>query len=179
MCDAQFLFSKRLSNDTAINMIRDIHDEEIKEKMFGIGEGKAPGPDGFTSIFFKSAWEGVGPDVCIAVKEFFANGKMLRELNNTIISLIPKISTPIKVTDYRPISCCNVLYKCISKIITNRMKFGVNTIVSDNQSAFVPGRSISDNILLSQELVKNYHLLNGSPTCAFKLDIQKAYDTVN
>lgn len=74
---------------------------------------------------------------------------LLKELNSTIISLLPKVTTPLKVTDYRPISCCNVLYKCISKIITNRMKNELLDIVSDNQSAFVPGRSISDNILLS------------------------------
>lgn len=104
---------------------------------------------------------------------------MLRELNNTIITLLPKISSPIKVRTYRPISCCNVLYKRISRIIPSRMKVGLNAILSDNLSAFVPGRSISDNILLCQELVKNYHLLNGYPRCAFKIDIQKAYDTVN
>lgn len=106
-------------------------------------------------------------------------GKLLRELNNTIISLIPKVSTPAKITDYRPISCCNVLYECISKILSGRLKDGLMDVVSENQSAFAPGRKISDNILFTQELMKNYHIERGIPRCAFKVDIQKAYDTVH
>ncbi|GJY37827.1 putative RNA-directed DNA polymerase [Tanacetum coccineum] len=90
------------------------------------------------------------------------------------------ISDPLlQVTDYRPISCCNVLYKCISKIITNRIIDGLKEIVSENQSAFIPGRRISDNILITQELMHNYHRNRGPPRCAFKVDIQKAYDTVD
>ncbi|XP_071742048.1 uncharacterized protein [Rutidosis leptorrhynchoides] len=110
---------------------------------------------------------------------FFDNGKLLSEINHTIIALLPKVQSPCKVTDYRPISCCNVLYKCISKIITNRLKNALDDIVSINQSAFIPGRRISDNILLTQELMKNYHIENGTPRCVFKVDIQKAYDTVD
>jgi len=76
-------------------------------------------------------------------------------MNHTIIALIPKVSTPLVTTDYRPISCCNVLFKCISKIIADRIKGGLSTIASTNQSAFVPSRRISDNILLTQELMHN------------------------
>ncbi|GJW04065.1 protein LAZ1 [Tanacetum coccineum] len=89
------------------------------------------------------------------------------------------VSTPLKVNDYRPISCCNVIYKCISKILTNRIIDGIKEVVSQNQSAFVPGRRISDNILITQELMHNYHRDRGPPRCAFKVDIQKAYDTVD
>ncbi|GJR33442.1 protein LAZ1 [Tanacetum coccineum] len=74
--------------------------------------------------------------------------KLLKEINHTFLALIPKVPTPLKVTDFRPISCCNVIYKCISKILTNRIINGVKEVVSDNQSAFVPGRRISDNILI-------------------------------
>lgn len=81
---------------------------------------------------------------------------MLKELNNTVIALLPKASSPNFITDYRPISCCNILYKCISKIISNRIQVGLKEIVSENQSALVPGRRISDNILLTQEIMKNY-----------------------
>ncbi|GJV92530.1 protein LAZ1 [Tanacetum coccineum] len=74
--------------------------------------------------------------------------KLLKEINHTFLALIPKVPTPLKVTNFRPISCCNVIYKCISKILTNRIINGVKEVVSDNQSAFVPGRRISDNILI-------------------------------
>nr|GEX16651.1 putative reverse transcriptase domain, reverse transcriptase zinc-binding domain protein [Tanacetum cinerariifolium] len=84
-----------------------------------------------------------------------------------------------KITDYRPISCCNVTFKCISKIIANRIKGELGYLVNINQLAFVPGRRISDNILLTQELMRNYHRNRGPPRCAFKVDIQKAYDTVD
>ncbi|GKC16251.1 putative RNA-directed DNA polymerase [Tanacetum coccineum] len=104
---------------------------------------------------------------------------IIKELNHTIIALISKVKAPMRVNDYRPISCCNVLFKCISKIIANRIKYCLKFIVSPNQSAFVPGRSITDNILLTQELMHNYHLDRGIPRCAFKVDIQKAYDTVD
>ena len=68
------------------------------------------------------------------------------------------MATPSCVNDYRHISCCNLLYKCISKILTNRIIEEIKEVVSENQSAFVPGRRISDNILLTQELM---HVLLG------------------
>ncbi|GKA03825.1 putative RNA-directed DNA polymerase, partial [Tanacetum coccineum] len=105
--------------------------------------------------------------------------KHLKEINHTFIALIPKVSTPLRVNNYRPISCCNVIYKCISKILTNRIIGGIKEVVSANQSAFVPGRRISDNILITQDLMRSYHRNRGPPRCAFKVDIQKAYDTVD
>nr|GEU61658.1 hypothetical protein [Tanacetum cinerariifolium] len=121
----------------------------------------------------------VGNDVTSAVCEFFTNGKLLSELNHTIIALIPKVSSPLHVTDFRPISCCNVLFKTITKIIANHLKESLKVLVSPNQSAFVPGRSSVDNILLTQEIMHNYHLDWGVPRYAFKVDFQKAYDTVD
>nr|GEU50636.1 hypothetical protein [Tanacetum cinerariifolium] len=124
---------------------------------------REPGPDGFTVAFFKDTWDIIGVDVIKPVKEFFINGRLLKELNHTIIALIPKVNNPTRVTDYRPILCCNVLFKCISKIIANRLKDSLKTLVSPNQSAFMPGRCISDNILLTQEIMHNYHLDRGVP----------------
>ncbi|XP_022002776.1 uncharacterized protein LOC110900170 [Helianthus annuus] len=173
------LFSKKLERDVARHMVRPVTPDEVKRAMFSMGSDKAPGPDGFTAGFFKNAWPIVGDEVSKAVIDFFATGKLLRELNHTLIVLIPKTPSPSVVTDYRPIACCNVLYKCISKIVADRIKGVLNDIVSVNQSAFVPGRKISDNILLTQELMHNYHRNIGPPKCAFKVDIQKAYDTVD
>ncbi|GJX74877.1 RNA-directed DNA polymerase, eukaryota, reverse transcriptase zinc-binding domain protein, partial [Tanacetum coccineum] len=137
------------------------------------------GPNGFTAKFFKKAWNVIGDDVCKAVTEFFLKGKLLGELNATLINLVPKISTPNKVSDFRPIACCNVVYKCISKVITNRVKNALDSIVNKNQSAFIPERQITDNILLTQELLKGYDCVKGPKRCSMKIDIQKAYDTVN
>lgn len=92
---------------------------------------------------------------------------------------MPKSQTPKSVADFRPISCCNITYKCISKIIANRLKGVLNSLVSNCQSAFIPSRQISDNIMLSQELMRNYHRNSSPPKVAFKIDIHKAYDTVD
>ncbi|GKB78030.1 RNA-directed DNA polymerase, eukaryota, reverse transcriptase zinc-binding domain protein, partial [Tanacetum coccineum] len=168
--NADNLFTKKLDADSSLEMIKPVTDDEIKEAIFSIDDNKASGPDGYTSKFFKASWSVVGPDVCCAVKEFFVTVKMLGELNATLISLIPKVSTPAKVTDYRPITCCNVVYKTISKVITNRFKFVLDDLVEANQSAFIPGMLISDNVLLAQEFMKGYNWDIGVRNCAFKGD---------
>nr|GEV76062.1 putative ribonuclease H-like domain-containing protein [Tanacetum cinerariifolium] len=116
-------------------------------------DDKVVGPDGFTSKFFKKVWAIVGPDVCCAIREFFTSGKHLGELNANLISLVPKLKVPSKLSDYRPIACCNVVYKCISKVLTNSLKEGLDGLVDINQCSFIPYRHISDNILLTQELM--------------------------
>nr|GEX05483.1 hypothetical protein [Tanacetum cinerariifolium] len=156
------------------SMVRDVTNDEIKEALFSLGDNKAPGPDGFSAAVFKKTWDIISDDVCKAIKEFFTNGILLKELNHTIIALIPKVAAPLRVNDFRPTSCCNVLFKCISKIISNRIKGSLADLVSLNQYAFVPGRRISDNILLTQELMHNYHVdrrpasINGSLYGYFK-----------
>ncbi|CAI9288727.1 unnamed protein product [Lactuca saligna] len=173
------LFIKKLDLSDAVDMVKIVSNDEIKAALFDIEDDKAPGPDGYSAKFFKSMWTIIGEDFCLAVKEFFANGKILKEINSTVIALVPKVNSPGKVSDFRPISCCSVIYKCISKIIVGRVRNHLGSIVADNQSAFIPGKSITDNILLSQELVRGYHRDRGYSRCALKVDIQKAYDMVN
>ena len=110
---------------------------------------------------------------------------MLREINCTIITLVPKVPNQSSMQDYRPISCCNAIYKCISKIIATRIKRRsiadniLPDIISPTQTAFVQGRSIADNILLTQEFMKNYHLDSGPPRRALKIVLKKAYDSIS
>lgn len=78
-----------------------------------------------------------------------------------------------------PISCYNVIYKWISKLLVSRLKYILPTIISPFQSAFVPKRLIGDNMFVAQALCKDYHLEVGPPRCAIKLDISKAFDTLN
>ncbi|GJU01457.1 RNA-directed DNA polymerase, eukaryota, reverse transcriptase zinc-binding domain protein [Tanacetum coccineum] len=168
------MFTIKLSREEANAMICHVFDMEIKQAMFDIDDDKAPGPDGFTSCFFKKAWNIIGSDICDAVREFFISGKLLKEVNATMISLIPKMNTPNKVSEFRPIACCNVLYKCISKILTNRIKSGLEKVVSINQSAFIPGRSI--NNVVGREC---WEWKKVPQRRALKIDLQKAYDTVS
>ncbi|PRQ20031.1 putative RNA-directed DNA polymerase [Rosa chinensis] len=138
---------------------------------------KAPGPDGFNCCFFQKAWSIIGEDVVAAVKEFFSSGLLLKELNSTIITLVPKVANPTTMSDFRPISCCNTLYKIIAKLLANKLKGVLHLIVGPSQSAFIPGRRIGDNILLAQELLRDYHKAIGHPRCTLMVDIMKAYDT--
>ena len=157
---------------------RRITHEEIKNAIFSINDSKAPGPDGFLSLFFKKAWSIVGSDVVEAVESFFISGCMPREINCTIIALVPKVPNPESMHDYRPISCCNTIYKCILKIIATRIKQCLPEIISPSQYAFVQGRNIPDNVLITQDLMCNYHHNNGQPMCALKIDIKMAYDSI-
>ncbi|GKE62913.1 reverse transcriptase domain, reverse transcriptase zinc-binding domain protein, partial [Tanacetum coccineum] len=141
MVNSDGLFVKQVLENSYSNMVSPITYEEIKSSMFSIGDDRAPGPDDFS---------------------------LLKEINHTFLALIPKVPTPLKVIDFRLISGCNVIYKCISKILTNRIIKGVKEVVSDNQSAFVLGRRISDNILITQELMHNYHQNRGPPRSCYQ-----------
>ena len=111
------------------------------EAMFSIHPDKAPGPDGFSASFFQTNWDNLGHAITSEIQEFFASGNMPFSINETHIRLIPKISSPQKISDYKPIALCNVYYKAISKILSLRLNPALNDIISENQSAFVPGRA--------------------------------------
>lgn len=92
-------------------------------------------------------------DVIQEVKTFFQTSYMRLEINHTNICMIPKITEPITLADYRPIGLCNVLYKIISKYLVNRLKQHLDHIVSDSQAAFIPGRQITDNVMIAHEIM--------------------------
>lgn len=159
-------------------LTREVTGSEIKEAMFAIQNDKAPGPDGYTSKFYKEAWPIVGDSVIVAIKDFFRNGRMLKQINATTLTLIPKVDIPTSVKEFRPIACCNTLYKCITKILCARLSGILPSIISPNQSAFIKGRDIVENILVCQDLVKLYNRKSCSPRVIMKIDLQKAYDTI-
>jgi hypothetical protein len=156
-------------------------DDEISNALFQIGPLKAPGKDGFPARFYQRHWGVFKDDIIAAIKEFFLSGKMPEGINDTIIVLIPKKKNPVCLRDFRPISLCNVIYKMISKCLVNRLRPMLQEIISPNQSAFIPGRLITDNALIAFECI---HSLQKSSDRkgkfgAYKLDLAKAYDRVD
>ncbi|PKI35180.1 hypothetical protein CRG98_044455 [Punica granatum] len=140
---------------------------------------KAPGPDGYAAHFYKSAWTFVGKDFSDAVLSFFSSSQIMAEVNRTCITLVPKIPNPTKMVDFRPISCCKVVYKCVTKILADRLKSFFPKFISPNQCAFVEGRDVGDNIQLAHELVKGYNRKGVSPRCMGKEDIMEAFYSVS
>ena len=126
------LLKDKLTPEEAEELIKPVSIEEIKSTMFAIKGDKAPGPDGFSSHFFKAAWRIIGEDVVAAVRHFFSSSFILPCFNATVVALIPKNQSPRSIKEYRPISCCSMIYKCITKIMTNRMKMFIPSLVGNN-----------------------------------------------
>lgn len=152
--------------------------EEIKAEFFALPSNKTPGPDGFMAEFFKKMWPAIGMEFLDAVSEFFSSGRILTQWNSTTITLVPKKQTAERITVFRPISCCNVLYKVISKLLARRLERILPYWISPFQSAFVKGRLLLENVLLATELVKGYEQQNVSKRGVLKVDLRKTFDTV-
>lgn len=132
------------------------------------------------AIFYKSFWETIGDDVIREVRNFLRGGSMPDSWNDTVVVLIPKVQLPKKLKDLRPISLCNVVYKIALKVLANRLKIILPEITSQNQSAFMLGRLITDIVLIAYEM--NHFMQNkrsgGDGYVVLKLDMSKAYDRV-
>lgn len=169
-----------VSPANVIRLLQPISEEEVRQTVFQIPTDKAPGPDGFTGSFYHEYWDVVGKDVVDMVKAFWFSGKLLRKLNHTHLVLIPKVSSPRNMSQLRPISLCNVVYKVIAKLLTNRIKMVMPHLISANQSTFVAGRQIQDNVLVVHEILHSLNQQNDGDefSLAMKLDMAKAYDRV-
>jgi hypothetical protein len=174
------LVQTRIGVETRSKLEQMYSAEEVKTALFQMHPSKAPGVDGFTAGFFQRHWDLLGTDIVAGVLEFINGGELIQSLNDTAIVLIPKVQNPQSITQFRPISLCTVLYKICAKVIANRMRPELEQIISQEQSAFVPGRLITDNALVAFECVhtmkRNKRGKKGM--CALKLDMMKAYDRI-
>ncbi|GJY07999.1 RNA-directed DNA polymerase, eukaryota [Tanacetum coccineum] len=166
-----------VDGEWAMELERLISNDEIRKAVWGCGEDKSPGPDGFTFDFFRKFWDLIGPDFCVAVDWFFEHCSFSRGCNSSFFSLIPKVPDPKFVTDYRPISLIGSLYKVVTKILATRLSVVISELVSDVQTVFVPSRQILDGPFIINELL-SWCKHHKHQDMVFKVDFAKAYDSI-
>eukprot|EP00253_Pinus_taeda_P013097 PITA_13097 len=169
---------KLVSRENNFNLNKPVTKEEVSEVIKDMQNGKAPGPDGFNVDFFKARWNILKQDILNVVEDSKRNRTILKALNTSFISMIPKQDSTLTVDKYRPNALCNVVYKIISKVLASRLKPLLPSLISGEQSGNVEGRKFLNNIIQAHEVV---HTLTSKRQAGMimQLDISKAYDKVN
>ena len=170
----------KVSSEMNQSLIKDFTKEEVLAALKQMHPTKAPSPDDMSAIFFQKYWDVVGNDVTSMVLNVLNCNKSIVEINKTYITLVPKTKSPTKITEYRPISLCNVVYKLISKVLANRLKVTLPQLITENQSVFLSERLITDNVLVAFEVMHYLEHKRDGKDCymAVKLDMSEAYNRV-
>ncbi|KAJ9567792.1 LOW QUALITY PROTEIN: hypothetical protein OSB04_003758 [Centaurea solstitialis] len=151
---------------------------EIKEAVWGCGGEKSPGPDRFSFTFIKKFWDVVGPDFIDATNHFAKNPYLNRGCNDSFIALIPKTKDPLSLGDYRPIHLIGCIGKVISKVLAERLKMVIDSVISPEQTAYVKGKSIVDGPLIVNEII-SWAKRTKKKVFLLKIDFEKAFDNLN
>eukprot|EP00253_Pinus_taeda_P033675 PITA_33675 len=169
------IIKNKISEAQNADLDKEIALEEIEWSLHSMPMDKAPGPDGFTVAFYRSHWEIIKKDYTRMAKNFFNKCKMGSSIKSSHLALIPKDPNPQSFDRFRPISLCNVSYKIISKILANRIKKILSSLISENQGGFVPRRHITDNVILIQEAIHS-SMSRKEKGMIIKLDMANAFD---
>ena len=153
-------------------------EEEIHSALMEMNGDKASGPNGFTLAFWQACWEFVKEEIVDLFKEFYDQRSFAKSLNTTFLVLIPKKGGAEDLGDFWPISLLGGLYKLLTKVLANRLKKVLDKVVSGDQNAFVRGKQILDVSLIANEVIDFWHKRNEKGLIC-KLDIEKAYDSIN
>ncbi|KAK3188861.1 hypothetical protein Dsin_028422 [Dipteronia sinensis] len=174
--DLENFIQPSISNVIISQLREEPTEEEVYAVLKSISVDSSPGPDGFGSSFYLTCWKIIKDDVMAAVKEFFKGDALPRFYCSSFIVLIPKVKNPQSFDKFRPISLCNVIYKAFSRIIVNKSSMVIRDLISPAQGAFVRGRSIFENVTLTQEMTKMLHRKVRGGNVILKIDMSKAYD---
>ncbi|MCI14674.1 CNGC5-like protein, partial [Trifolium medium] len=138
-----------LNEEDNQKLIAPFRDEEFRDAAFQMHSDKAPSPDGLNPAFYKRFWSLCGNEVIYACRRWLTEGTIPTALGDTNIVLVPKCDHPNSMRDLRPISLCNVVYKILAKTLANRLQSVLDKCISVEQSGFVAGRSITDNVIIA------------------------------
>ncbi|XP_062151970.1 uncharacterized protein LOC133860363 [Alnus glutinosa] len=172
---------RRVMGDMNDSLLRPFTKAEVSFALSQMHPFKSPGSDGFAACFYQKSWATVGKVVSQAVLHYLNGGPFNVATNSTNIMLIPKFSSPSWLTNYRPISLSNVLYKLIAKVLVNRLKLVLPHAISPEQSAFILGRLITDNILVAFETLHTMdtRLKGNEGFMALKLNMRRIWNKIN
>jgi hypothetical protein len=152
--------------------------DEVRAAINDLPSDKAPGPYGYIGIFYKTTWDIIKHDLLQAVNYFYnQHDQHLKVLNTAHIILIPKRVDAASLADFRPISLTHSVAKLLSKLLVTSLSASLDSLTSRSQNAFIKKRSIHDNFLYTQCVVKELHKAK-HPALFSKLDIAKAFDSV-
>lgn len=151
---------------------------EILAAIKALNPDSAPGPDGFTGHFYINNLEILQQDILAMVEDFFKGAQLPAAVGSTILTLIPKVPTPTSFGEMRPIGLCNFSYKILSKLLNDRLRKILPGIISEEQAGFVSGRSIHESIAIATEMLNNINKKVQGSNIILKVDIAKAYDTM-
>ena len=167
-----------ISSEERDMLERSFTSEEVLQVVKDLQGDKAPGPDGFTMAFFQKCWSVIEEDVLGFFAEGHTHCKFERSLNASFIALIPKKQNALNIQDFWPISLIGSVYKLLAKVLANRLKGVLDSLISESQNSFVGGRKILDSVLIANECLDS-RLKSHVPRVICKLDIEKAYDHVD
>jgi hypothetical protein len=153
--------------------------EEIKNAVFSLNKDSAPGPDGYGAFFYQTYWEIIHQDVVNVVLQFFTSGWIMPNFNSNTLILVPKTQNADSIDQFRPIAMANFKFKIISKVLADRLAKIMPTLISKEQRGFIQGRNIKDCICLTSEAINLLHKKSFGGNVAIKIDIYKAFDTLD
>jgi len=155
-------------------LLANIIEEEVLITLKAFQKSKIHGPDSLTVEIYLGFYDLVKADILKVIQESQSSGKMLGSLIKTFMALIPKSQEAKSFTDFRPISCCNLNYKLITKIISNKLNPLISDFILEEQFGFFFNHQIHDAVTLSQEASHSIKTRN-IPAFTLKIDRSKAY----